>query len=136
MNEKLRENFSKIKGKYKYISKKLRWFTPVGEADAVVRSVISEDMKQSEKYKRYTTSYRRYRYVKRFEMGIKILLYAGIITSFAAAVGLGLEIINRLASYIGFTLLIIGYSASKYLVLREKEDLYVRREILLSDVEQ
>lgn len=132
--EVLRTQYASLKNNYRYVSRKLRWFTPIGEADSVVRSELSEEEKESKHYDNYRFAYKKYRYFKRFEITIKVLFYAGIITSAAAAFGFGLEIIDRLASYIGFSVLLAAYIVSSYMAMRAKENLYIKREVLLSRV--
>ena len=131
---RLKRNAVKASKQYKEFSRKLRWFTPIGEADTVIRSELNSKEKNSQQYNTYRKAYRKYRYFKRFEVIVKILFYAGIVTSVAATLGFGLEIIDRLASYIGFSVLLVAYLVSRYLVIRAKENLYVRREILLSRI--
>ena len=124
---------SQYKMYIKHLKNVLRWFTPIGEADGVVDKYLSEEEQFSNYYDRYKKAFRKYVYFKRINISVKTLLSASFISSAAAALGFGLEIINRLASYIGFSVLIASYLLSRYFVLRYRENLYVHREILLTE---
>lgn len=104
----------------------------MGEADKLVEAQISEEQKNKTKFTNYKLAFKKYRYFKRIEIFTRILLYAGVISSAAAVIGFGLEILNRLASYIGISALLILYLVSRYFAVRFREKMYVEREILLS----
>lgn len=64
---------------------------------------------------------------------IKSLLYAGLITSVATTIGLDQAyILQKIASYIGVTLLLIIYGISKYFMDLYREHYHVQREIVIS----
>lgn len=120
--------------RYFEVSRKvLRWFTPIGEADSVLEEYLNQEDKSSEYYTDYKKSFRNYVYSKRFQIVVKILLSASFISSAAAAFGFGLDFITKLASYIGFSVLVGSYFVSRYFVMRYKEKMYVHREILLTE---
>ena len=109
---------------------KLSEITPLGRADKVLKEETRElDEQKKEKYK---DNYRKYRKIKTIQISIKILLYASIITSIAAAVGFNAEFIAKISSYVGTTLLIILYSGLTYFTKLYRETYLVRREILIS----
>jgi len=84
--------------------------------------------------KEYDKVLKKYRANKGVHNGVKVLLYAGIITSIAATVGLQqLELIAQIASYIGVTILFILYGITLYFSQLYKEDFHVKREVLISE---
>lgn len=108
-------------------------FTPLGKADFQVREFLGEkaDEKQLKKYEK---SLDQYRHVKFFQIILKVLLYAGIVTSVAATFGLEeLRIIQQIASYIGVSVLFVLYGITSYITMVRRESYHVQREILVSE---
>lgn len=104
--------------------------TPLGRAEKILEEEIQE-FKAEDKQK-YDEALANYRKTKTAHLAVKILLYAGIITSFTATFGIDAGIISRISSYIGVTILIILYTALTYLTAIQRETFLVRREILIS----
>lgn len=109
--------------------------TPLGRADVELRNHFedNEEFYSSSEYEEYEASRKKYRNRKLIQMSIKTLLYAGVITSVAASVGVPhLAIINEIASYIGVTFLLVLYAAALYTASLQKEEYHLKREILVS----
>ena len=109
--------------------------TPLGRADVELREHFedNEEFYSSSEYEEYEASRKKYRNSKILQMSIKILLYAGVITSIAASIGVPhLKIINEIASYIGVTFLLVLYAAAFYTASLQKEEYHLKREILVS----
>lgn len=104
--------------------------TPLGRSDKILKEQIPEPEK--EQGLEYENAFKKYRRTIMAHTGIRILLYASIITSAAANLGLDLDIISTISSYIGVTLLLMIYSGLTYLRMIYREEFYVRREILIS----
>ena len=112
--------------------------TPLGRADIELKNYLSadEDIESSEEFKSYEKALKKYRNLKILQMSVKVLLYAGLITSIAASVGLEqISILNQIASYIGVTFLLLGYAVTNYATMLHREEYHVRREILVSHSE-
>lgn len=119
--------------KFREFRRDLRWFTPSGKVDHDLRKHIGEEP-DDKNYNGYRKAYRKYRYTKRAEVSFRILLYAGLVTSVAASLGLEqLRILQSIAGYIGITFLIIFYAVASYFNLRAREEFYLRRELFLSE---
>ena len=112
--------------KYMDISK----LTPLGRTDKVLKQ--ETEGLDAEKTEEYEDTFSRYRRIKILQLSVKILLYASIITSVASAIGLNVEFIASISSYIGTTVLIIIYAGITYLTKMYREIFYVRREILIN----
>lgn len=111
----------------------LWWFTPIGKSHNDLLRSMDVD-KDSDSYKAYRRAFDRYRYTKRAETTTKILLYASIITSVAASLGLEqLRILQNISAYIGITLLIVIFAVSSYFNLRAREDFYLRRDLMMKE---
>lgn len=110
--------------------------TPLGKADKEVRGFLKEGL-EPHQFERYETSLKQYRYVKLIHGGLKVLLYASIITAVAATVGLSgeIQIIERVASYVGTSLIFVLYAVTSYITLIRREAYHVQREILLSQAD-
>ncbi|MFB6175390.1 MAG: hypothetical protein ABEJ87_05485 [Candidatus Nanohalobium sp.] len=105
-------------------------FTPLGRAD----KILSEEIEQFKTHDRgeYRQAVKKYRTAKTAQLIVKILLYAGIITSFAATFALRMDIIARISSYVGITILLALYSGLTYIASIYRETYLVRRELLIS----
>jgi len=112
--------------KYMDISK----LTPLGRTDKVLKE--ETEGLDTEKTEEYEDTFSRYRRIKILQLSVKILLYASIVTSVASAIGLNVEFIASISSYIGTTVLIIIYAGITYLTKMYREIFYVRREILIN----
>lgn len=110
--------------------------TPLGKADMEVRKFLEEGIEEKQ-FERYEKSLKKYRYAKLFQTVLKVLLYATIVTSVAAIIGLKGEllIIEKVASYIGTSLTFLFYALTSYLSMIRRESYHVQREILLSQVD-
>ncbi|AOV95355.1 hypothetical protein AQV86_05565 [Nanohaloarchaea archaeon SG9] len=111
--------------KYMDISK----LTPLGRTDKVLKQ--ETEGLDAEKTEEYEDTFSKYRRIKILQLSVKILLYASIVTSVASAIGLNVEFIASISSYIGTTVLIIIYAGITYLTKMYREIFYVRREILI-----
>lgn len=126
-------SLDKMRSYYDDIRKKIRWFTPLGKADWDLRNYLNPE-ESNEYYKRYKKSYKKYRYYKRIQITLRILIYASLVASVLTALGVpGTEILIGIASYIGISALIVLYLLFSYLCLRSREEYYVNREILLKE---
>lgn len=107
--------------------------TPLGKADKEVRSYLERRLEQPQ-MDTYRGALQHYRHMKLIQTGIRILLYASIVTSFATTFGLKgqAQIIQQVASYIGTTFLFVLYAITSYINLIRKENYHVQREILIS----
>ena len=106
--------------------------TPLGKADKDVRAYLKQGL-EPHQFKRYETSLRHYRHLKILQVSLKILLYAGIATSIVATVGLNeAMILQKVASYIGTTVLLVLFSVTSYITMIRRESYHVQREILIS----
>ncbi len=110
--------------------------TPLAKADKEVRGFLEQGL-EPHQFERYEKSLNRYRYVKVTQIVLKVLLYASIITSVAATVGFRGELIilERLASYIGTTVILLLYIVTSYVALIRREAYHVQREILLAQAD-
>ena len=112
--------------------------TPLGRADIELKKYLGadEEMIDSQEFRSYEESLQKYRNLKLLQLTVKILLYAGLITSIAASFGIEeIKIINQIASYIGVTFLLIAYVTINYATMLHREEYHVKREILVSHTE-
>lgn len=115
------------------VRKFFRKLTPLGRADREMREYLGEGVDE-EKLQRYEKSYKRYRDLRLMKTGFKILFYASIITAVATTFGFDqIQVIQRIASYIGTSLIIILYGISYYFASVAKESYHVNREVLISE---
>ncbi|MBC5792958.1 MAG: hypothetical protein H8Z69_02850 [Nanohaloarchaea archaeon] len=106
--------------------------TPLGKADKEVKDFLEDklDGKELERYERSLAYYRNFKLIQSF---LRALLYASIITSVAATFGLPqAKILQRMASYLGTTLIIVLYGVVSYITMIRRESYHVQREILIS----
>lgn len=116
---------------------KLFKFTPLGRADVELRKYFDDDeaFLDTEEYSDYEASRKKFRNRKLFEVGVKALLYASVITSVAVALGFPqIRILNRIASYFGVSVLLLLYVAALYSSALYREEYYLRRELLISSM--
>jgi amino acid permease len=109
--------------------------TPLGRADIELKEYLGETRKylDTEEFQEYETARQSYRELKLMQTSVKILLYAGLITSVVASLGFEqIKILNQIASYIGVTFLIILYLIINYATMLQREEYHVKREILVS----
>lgn len=109
---------------------RLTEFTPLGKADKLMKEELEgfDNSKEQE----YEDSFSKYKKIKIIQSIIRILLYAGIITSITATFGLDIAIIARISSYIGVTFLLLSYVVVSYFAMMYRQIFYVRREILIN----
>lgn len=106
--------------------------TPLGKADKEVRGYLKENLDDGQ-FSRYNSALKQYRHMKMLQTGLKILLYASIITSIAATIGFEeLEIIQKLASYVGTSFILVLYAFTSYITMIRRESYHVQREILIA----
>lgn len=108
--------------------------TPLGKADKEVRGFLEQRLPEHQ-MKRYRKSLNTYRSAKLVQSSLKVLLYAGLITSIAATVGLQepAGLVQQIASYFGTSLIFILFSVSSYITMIRRENYHVQREILISE---
>lgn len=106
--------------------------TPLGKADKDVREHLKKGL-EDHQFERYDKSLSHYRHMKIIQTSLKILLYASIITSIAATFGFDqIRILQRIASYIGTSFILVIYAITSYVAMIRKEAYHVQREILIS----
>ena len=105
--------------------------TPLGKADNELRRFL--DDLDTEEFQNYDRTFKRYKRFRIAQLFLKVLVYASIVTTVAATLGFEeIKIIQRIASYLGTSLLLLLYGALSYLALLNKEIYHVQREILIS----
>ena len=117
------------------IKNRLFLLTPIGRSDVELRDHLEGKDFEDEKFEDYEWALSKYRTHKALHYLIKILFYAGIITSVTATIGLEVRILTQVASYIGVTLLFILFTATLYFSELYREEFHVKREILISNAE-
>lgn len=106
--------------------------TPLGKADKDVREYLRENL-DDEQFQRYHTALSHYRHMKVIQSSLKLLFYASIITSIAATVGFNqAQILQKVASYLGTSVIFILFAATSYITMIRRESYHVQREILIS----
>jgi len=115
-----------------YLKNRIFQLTPLGRADKEVREFLRDELSKEELHE-YERALDKFRSAKMIHLIIKSLLYAGLITSVATTVGLDQAyILQKIASYIGVTLLLIIYGISRYFMDLYREHYQVQREIVIS----
>lgn len=115
-----------------YLKNKIFQLTPLGRADKEVREFLRDEL-STEELREYERALDKFRSAKMLHLIIKSLLYAGLITSVATTIGLDQAyILQKIASYIGVTLLLIIYGISRYFMDLYREHYHVQREIVIS----
>lgn len=104
--------------------------TPLGRADSLVKKEL--EGLEEERLSDYNKAYADYRRVKALHVLVRILLYAGIITSVTATFGIRTDFIAKISSYIGLSVLFLAYAVLSYVNMVYREAFYVRREMLIS----
>jgi len=115
-------------------SRKIFNLTPLGKADNEVQSFLEKRLAEHQ-MKRYRKALAHYRYMKMVHAGLKILFYAGLITSAAATFGLRTPvlIVEQVATYIGTGVIFVLYAFTGYVTMIRRESYHVQREILISE---
>jgi len=114
------------------IKKYLFELTPLGKADKEVRDYLKEGL-EPHQFERYQNALNHYRHIKVIQTSLKTLLYASIITSVATTVGLDqAQLLQRIASYIGTSLIFVLFAITSYISMIRREAYHVQREILIS----
>lgn len=109
--------------------------TPLGRADLLLEDYITGDQRETKEFLDYEEALAKYRNMKLLQVIIKILLYAGVITSIVASFGIEqIKIISQIASYIGVTVLLASYVIINYATMIYREEYHVKREILVSNM--
>ncbi len=103
--------------------------SPLGRADELLREEL--DDLPAEKEEEYEKALNRLRYARTFHLVIRILLYAGLVTSVAAEFGLQLDWVARIASFIGLTFLGVIYLVTGYVEKVLREEFEVRRILMV-----
>ena len=115
-----------------YLKNRIFQLTPLGRADKEVREFLRDELSKEE-LSEYERALDKFRSAKMLHLIVKSLLYAGLITSIATTVGLDQAyILQKIASYIGVTLLLIIYGISRYFMDLYREHYHVQREIVIS----
>lgn len=113
------------------LREKIGYASPLGRAHQKLERYLEGDLSASRK--EYIKAYRKYRTNRAALLGVKSLLYAGLITSVLTTAGIGgAELIAQVASYIGVTVLLVFYAVFRYLSELYREEYHVRREILIA----
>lgn len=115
------------------IKKYIFELTPLGKADKEVRDYLKKGL-EDHQFERYQNSLQHYRHVKAIQASLKVLFYASIITSVATTVGVGgqVQILERVASYVGTSVIFVLYAITSYISMIRRETYHVQREILIS----
>lgn len=117
------------------MKEKIFRLTPLGRADIELKDYLGETREylDTDEFQEYEAARRSYRELKLMQTSVKVLLYAGLITSVVASLGFEqIKILNQIASYIGVTFLIILYLIVNYATMLQREEYHVKREILVS----
>jgi len=118
------------------MSEKLFKLKPLGRADILLDEYIDDKKRATKEFLQYEKALAKYRNFKLLQIIIKILLYAGVITSVAASFGIEeIKIITQIASYIGVSVLLISYAAVNYATMIYREEYHIKREILVSTLD-
>lgn len=118
---------------------KLYNLTPIGRAELLIEEYIENEglEKESEELKDYERVLSIYRNLNVVQTILKILLYAGVVTSLAASLGFQqVRIINQIASYIGVSVLAAGYITANHFTKVYREEYQIKREILISKTQK
>ncbi len=117
---------------------KLFKLTPLGRADVELREYFDDEaFIEADEYKAYEASRKKFRNRKLFEIVVKVLLYASVITSVAVALGFPqIRVLNRIASYFGVSILLVLYVVALYFSALYREEYYLRRELLISHIQE
>ena len=110
---------------------KIYRLSPLGRADKKIRNHMLTELNENE-LQEYDNSVERYRKTLAIKNGLRVLLYASVITSAAATFNIDLSIISRIASYLGFTVILSFYMLTSYLAAIYKEDYHVQRDKALN----
>ncbi|MFB6143685.1 MAG: hypothetical protein ABEJ98_00090 [Candidatus Nanohaloarchaea archaeon] len=106
--------------------------TPLGKSDKEVQNYL-EGRISKEEMARYRDSLKQYRHMKLIESSVKLLFYASLLTALAATLGIGeLRIIQRIASYLGTSVIFVLFAVSSYFTMVKRESYHVQREILIA----
>lgn len=117
------------------VKKYLFELTPLGKADKEVRDYLKEGL-EPHQFERYQSSLNHYRHMKVIQAGLKMLFYASIIASIATTVGFDqVQLLQKIASYIGTSVIFVLYAVTSYLAMIRRETYHVQREILVSKAE-
>jgi len=108
--------------------------TPLGKADKEVRGFLRERLADHQ-IERYREALRHYRHIKLIHAGLKALLYASIITSIAATLGLKEQaaFFRQTVSYLSTSVIFVLYAAVSYFTMIRRENYHVQREILIAE---
>lgn len=106
-------------------------FTPLGRANSKIKAFL-EDRLDDHQFERYNESLNKYRTAKLVQQFFRLLLYASLVTSVAATFNVNLSIITQIASYLGFTLILVFYAVANYFTMLYREDYHVQRDILIA----
>lgn len=110
--------------------------TPLGRADRELKKYLKDQEVDEKRLLEYEKVLNKYRANKAVHNIVKVLLYAGIITSVATTLGLEqARVIAQIASYIGVSILLVLYTVTMYFAELYREDFHVKREILISEVQ-
>ena len=117
---------------------KLYNLTPLGRAELLIEEYLEKEgiEEQTEELNDYERVLSRYQNLNILQIIVKVLLYAGVITSVATSMGLQqVQIINQIASYIGVSFLALAYIITNHFTKLYREEYQIKREILISNIE-
>ena len=117
---------------------KLYNLTPLGRAELLIEEYLEKEgiEEQTEELIDYERVLSRYQNLNILQIIVKVLLYAGVITSVATSIGLQqVQIINQIASYIGVSFLALAYIITNQFTKLYREEYQIKREILISNIE-
>lgn len=103
--------------------------SPIGRSD----SILKEELGIEEGTEEYEKALKKYRRTKTAQLAVMILLSATFVTSIAATFGVQTDLVSKIASYLGTTLLILIYTVLNYLSSTYRETFYVRRQLMIKE---
>ncbi|MFB6159231.1 MAG: hypothetical protein ABEJ95_06275 [Candidatus Nanohalobium sp.] len=114
------------------MKKKLEKLTPIGRTHQELEKYLEQNGEKEDYRERYEETLSKYRKTQIIRQTTKLLLYASLITSFAATFQLDIKLIEKIASYIGLTLLLAAYTTANYTNKIYREELHLHRNILIN----
>lgn len=107
--------------------------TPLSRSHLKVLDYVGENVPE-QRLKDYEREYSRYRRAKIIQFNLRVLLAAGLVTSFATTLGLPqARILEKIVSILGAGLIFTFYMLFTYVVVLYKESYHVEREILINE---
>lgn len=111
----------------------LEKFSPIGRVDRTLRDFLKDESVGEDFLDSYNKSYLRFKNFRTVRLVVLIFLYSSFVTSIGTTLGIEeVNIIFRIASYIGTSVLVIMYIVVKYFCSIYREEFYLQRDILLN----